>query len=64
MKKKNVINLIKFHAEKNEAAFRQEAYTIAKDFDNDKDYSLAQYILYCRMQTVSVHSFRKKIVTS
>lgn len=45
MKKKNVINLIKFHAEKNEAAFRQEAYIIAKDFDNDKDYSLAQYIV-------------------
>ena len=45
MKKKNVINLIKFHAEKNETAFRQEAYTIAKDFDNDKDYSLAQYIV-------------------
>lgn len=45
MKKKNVINLIKFHAEKNETAFRQEAYTIAKDFDNDNDHSLAQYIV-------------------
>ena len=45
MKKKNVINLIKYHAEKNEAAFRQEAYAIAKFFDEIKDHSLAQYIV-------------------
>ncbi len=45
MKKKNVINLIKYHAEKNEAAFRQEAYTIAKYFDTIEDSSLSQYIM-------------------
>lgn len=45
MKKRNVINLIKYHAEKNEAAFRQEAYAIAKDFDDDNDNSLAKYII-------------------
>ncbi len=45
MKKKNIINLIKYHTEKNEAAFRQEAYTIAKYFDTENDYSLSQYIM-------------------
>lgn len=45
MKKKNVLNLIKFHAEKNEEAFRQEAYLIAKDFDSENDFTLSQYIM-------------------
>ena len=45
MKKKNILNLIKYHAEKNEAAFRQEAYTIAKYFDSMKESSLSQYIM-------------------
>ena len=31
MKKKSVINLIKYHAESNDAGFRSEAYEIAKD---------------------------------
>ena len=33
MKKKNVINLVKYYAEKNDAGFRTEAYEIARDFD-------------------------------
>ena len=33
MKKKNVLNLIKYYAEKNDAAFRNEAYEIARYFD-------------------------------
>lgn len=45
MKKKNVINLIKYHTEKNERAFRQEAYLIAKDFDMENDFALSQYIM-------------------
>ncbi len=45
MKKKNVINLIKYHTEKNEEAFRQEAYLIAKDFDTENDFTLSQYIM-------------------
>ena len=45
MKKKNVINLIKYHAEKNEAGFRNEAYEIAKGFDASGDYQLAEYIM-------------------
>lgn len=45
MKKKNVINLIKYYAEDNDAGFRNEAYEIAKDFDQMGDYQLAEYIM-------------------
>jgi len=45
MKKKNILNLIKYHTEKNEAAFRTEAYEIAKYFDTINDYQLSEYIM-------------------
>jgi len=45
MKKKNIINLIKYHAEENDAGFRSEAYEIAKGFDSAGDYQLAEYIM-------------------
>lgn len=45
MKKKNIIDLIKYHVEDNESAFRNEAYEIAKDFDLSGDYQLAEYIM-------------------
>ena len=45
MKKKNVINLIKYYAENNDSGFRSEAYEIAKDFDQIGDYQLAEYIM-------------------
>mgnify|MGYP002625224865 CR=1 FL=1 len=45
MKKKNVLNLIKYYSEKNDSAFRNEAYEIARDFDNAGDYQLAEYIM-------------------
>lgn len=45
MKKKNVISLIKYHVEKNDSAFRTEAYEIAKDFDESGDYQLSEYIM-------------------
>lgn len=45
MKKKNVINLIKYHSENNEEAFRNEAYEIAYDFDQSGEKQLASYIL-------------------
>ena len=37
MKKKNIINLIKYYSEKNDYAFRTEAYEIARDFDENGD---------------------------
>lgn len=45
MKKKNIINLIKYYAEKNDAGFRTEVYEIAKLFDEMGDYQLAEYIM-------------------
>lgn len=45
MKKKNIISLIKYYAEKNDIGFRNEAYEIAKDFDSSGDYQLSEYIM-------------------
>lgn len=45
MKKKNIINLIKYYSEENDAGFRNEAYEIARDFDAIGDYQLAEYIV-------------------
>lgn len=44
MKKKNIINLIRYHVEGNDLGFRTEAYEIAKDFDDNGDSQLAEYI--------------------
>lgn len=45
MKKKNVINLIKYYTENNDAAFRNEAYEVARNFDISGDTELAEYIM-------------------
>lgn len=45
MKKKNIINLIKYYSEGNDSAFRNEAYRIAEFFDTSGDYQLAEYIM-------------------
>lgn len=45
MKKKNVLNLIKYHTEKNEYQFRNEAIEIARYFDTVGDYQLSEYIM-------------------
>lgn len=45
MKKKNVINLIKYHTENKEQEFRDEAYEIAQDFLKSGDDELARYIM-------------------
>ncbi|MFA7109600.1 MAG: ATP-binding protein [Sphaerochaetaceae bacterium] len=45
MKKKNIINLIKYYTEGNDSAFRTEAYEIVKDFDNSGDSQLAEYLM-------------------
>lgn len=45
MKKRNVINLIRYHSEKNEPAFRAEALAIAQEFDKAGDAQLAEYIM-------------------
>ena len=45
MKKQNILNLIKYHVERNENAFKNEAVNIAKYFDTNGDYQLAEYIM-------------------
>ena len=45
MKKKSIINLIRYHAENNDPGFRAEAYEIAKEFDQTGDFQLATYIM-------------------
>lgn len=45
MKKQNILNLIKYHVEKNENGFRNEAIDIARNFDSIGDYQLAEYIM-------------------
>lgn len=44
MKKRDVINLIKYHVQHNDSAFREQAYQIALDFDRTGDYNLAEYV--------------------
>ena len=45
MKKKNIVNLIRYHVENNEIGFKNEAAEIAKEFDLNKDSELAKYIM-------------------
>lgn len=45
MKKKNVINLIKYHIDGNEKDFRSEAYEIASMFQKNGDEELARYVM-------------------
>jgi hypothetical protein len=45
IRKQNILNLIRYHAEKNEAGFTEEAYEIARYFDAAGDFELAQYIM-------------------
>lgn len=53
MKKQNVINLIKYHVEKNEIGFRNEAINIAREFDSIGDDQLAEYIMLLVSQSSS-----------
>lgn len=45
MKKKDIINLIRYHSEQNEIAFKNVAYGIAKEFDALGDSQIAHYIM-------------------
>ena len=53
MKKQNLVNLVKYHVEKNEDAFASEVAEIAKEFDAAGDSSVAQYL----MELVSTANF-------
>ncbi len=72
MKKKNILNLIKYHVEGNDNAFRNEAYEIAKYFDKNNNYQLSEYIMallsdvntFSPQIDTSEKQFVKKIETS
>lgn len=45
MKKQSIINLVRYHVEKNDEAFSTEVAGIAKEFDAAGDTSVAQYLM-------------------
>lgn len=45
MKKKDVLNLIKYHYDKNEVEFKNQVLEIARDFDRSGDAQLSEYIM-------------------
>ena len=45
MKKQNILNLVKFYAEKNDSAFRNEVAQIARDFENNGDRDFGDYLM-------------------
>lgn len=56
MKKKNIVNLIRYHVEGNENAFREEAYDIANEFDAKGDNELAEYIMALMSDTNVIYT--------
>ena len=44
MKKKDILNLIKLHFENDKEGFVEQARVIARDFEKEGDYQLAEYI--------------------
>ncbi len=52
MKKQNIINLVKFYAEKNDYAFRSEVAKIASEFEKNGDLEIARYIMDLMSTTV------------
>lgn len=56
MKKQNVLNLIKYHVERNENGFRNEAINIARYFDSIGDDQLAEYIMSLIAESKSIHT--------
>ena len=45
MKKADVLDLIKYHFENKESEFRNQAISIARDFDKSGETQLSQYIM-------------------
>lgn len=45
MKKRSIVNLIRYYSEQNDPAFRTEAYQIAMDFNAAGDTQIAEYIV-------------------
>lgn len=69
MKKKDVINLIRCYAEKNDEGFRNQGYKIAEDFDAIGNHQLAEYVMsllssantFVPQEDTLVNSFIEKV---
>ena len=61
MKKRSILNLIRYHVENNDPGFRTEAYEIAKEFDQGGDTQLAAYIM---AQLSNVNTFVPQMTES
>lgn len=56
MKKKTILNLIKAHSEKNDAQFKNNAYEIAKEFSENGDEDISEYIMSLLSDTQNTFS--------
>lgn len=45
MKKQSIINLVKYYVEKNDEAFRSEVVEIAREFDNNGETAISEYLM-------------------
>ena len=45
MKKQDIVSLVRYHVEKNEAAFNAVVAQIAKEFDDSGDVTIAEYLM-------------------
>lgn len=45
MKKQSIMNLVRYHVEKNEEAFISEVAEIAREFDQNGDFAMANYLM-------------------
>lgn len=45
MKKQSIMNLVRYHVEKNEEAFFSEVAEIAREFDQNGDFAMANYLM-------------------
>lgn len=63
MKKASIINLIKYHTQRHEAAFRTQAYEIAQELERTGDEQLGQYIreLLAGVNTFEVYAVAEDI---
>ena len=45
MKKQSIINLVKYYVEKNDEAFRSEVVEIAREFDDNGETAISEYLM-------------------
>ena len=51
---RSILKLIKYHSEKDEAAFKKEGYEVVKFFDDSNEHELGEYVM---AQLADVNTF-------